>query len=152
MNLPKSLATLTALLLGTSLLPAQIRPGKGMQLHRDVIPQNTAGMIAPEPPPQTSRATTYITLTPDRTWKNLEGKTLQGKLIAFEDMVMEVAAGQIPEPPKPTAHPTVVKEGKVRLLIHKKPFVIDIHTLSAADQEEIRSIEAAHARKSSPTP
>lgn len=149
---PKHILPLCGLLLFTTCLSAQIRPGGGYSLDRDIIPQDSSRVVTPTPGPQTSRATTYITLTAERGWTNSDGKSLQGKLIAFEDMVIEVPAGETPEPPKPPAHPTVVKDGKVRLLINKKTFVLPLEKLSAADQEEIRKIESAHARKTPAQP
>ncbi len=140
------------LLVGASLLPAQIKPGGGHSFNRDAIPGGSSSVITPTPGPQTTRATTYITLTPERAWTNTEGKTLQGKLIAFEDMVIEMAVGQTPTPAKPPAHPTVLRDGKVRLLINKKPFVLPLDKLSAPDQEEIQKIESAHAPKAAPNP
>lgn len=142
---------LCANLIGAFSLSAQFKPGGGISLDRDAIPGGSSTII-PKAPPQTTRATTYVTLTPDRSWTNSEGKTLQGRLIAFEDMVIEVPVGQTPEPSKPPAHPTVVKDGKVRFYINKKPYVLPLEKLSAADQEEIRKIESAHARKAEPNP
>ncbi len=154
--MPQSLKILFVVcpsLFASSILSAQIRPGDGHFFNRDVIPRDSSRVIPPKPVPQTNRATTYITLTLERAWTNSEGKTLQGKLIAFEDMVVEVPAGQTIEPAKPPAHPTVVdKEGKVRLLINNKPFVLPLDKMSPADQVEIRKIESAHAPKPKPNP
>ena len=145
------LLCLCAYLIGSSCLSAQFKPGGGISLDRDAIPGGSSAII-PKPAPKTTRTTTYVTLTPDRKWTSSEGKTLQGKLIAFEDMIIEVPVGQTPEPSKPPAHPTVIKEGKVRFFINKKPYVLALDKLSAADQEEIRKIESAHAPKAEPNP
>ena len=116
-------------------------------MDREIIPKDTASVTTPKPGPQKQRVTTYITLTEDRGWTNLDGKTLRGKLIAFEDMVVETTADRPPVAVSPPAHPTVVKDGKVRLLINGKLFVVAVDTLSVADQEEIRKIKFAHAPK-----
>jgi len=130
---------------GMGSLHGQIRPGGGRSLDREIIPQDTASVVPPKPGPQKYRVTTYITLTEERAWTNLEGKTLRGKLIAFEDMVVETTANRPPPAVSPPAHPTVMKDGKVRILINRKPFVIAADTLSLADQDEIRRIKFAHA-------
>jgi hypothetical protein len=98
------------------------------------------------------RATTYITLSPERVWKNKKGKEVTGKLIAYEDIVVELAPGQDAVAAKPVERPTVIKEGKVRLLVGKRPTAVALDQLSTGDQEEIRRIEKSLAASPTPTP
>lgn len=100
------------------------------------------------PAPAKQRYTTHIVLSESRVWQNLDGRTLEGKLLAFEDVVTEVVAGAgEPPAPVPPANPTVVRNGKVRLLVGKKPFELPLTNLVKADQEFIESIRAALAKK-----
>jgi hypothetical protein len=116
-------------------------------LDRDADPSGGASVIVPPPKPQVTRTTTYITLTPTREWTSADGKTLMGNLIAFEDMVVESTAGQqAPAPLVPPANPTVIKDGKIRLLVNKKAFVLAMEKLSAADQEVVLQRHEAFKR------
>lgn len=99
------------------------------------------------------RYTTHIVLSTERIWTSTEGKLLEGKLIAFEDMVVEAAQGAAAPPnPTPPASPTVTKDDKVRLLIKKKPVEVAIQRLSAGDQEFIEQTRKAYTKKTPPTP
>lgn len=94
------------------------------------------------------RHVTYIVLYEYRMWTSTEGKPLEAKLIAFEDLVVE-APKDAAEPvmPTPPAHPTVTREGKIRLLVGKKPVEIALDRLSQADREFIDQMKAALAKK-----
>jgi hypothetical protein len=99
------------------------------------------------------RYTTHIVLSTERIWTSTEGKLLEGKLIAFEDMVVEAAQGAAAPPnPTPPASPTVTKDDKVRLLIKKKPVEVAIQRLSPGDQEFIEQTRKAYTKKTPPTP
>ena len=126
--------------------------GGSRSLNRDAIPGGSSGAEIKQPPPPVRRATTYITLSPERVWKNKEGKEVTGKLIAHEDIVVELAPGQEAVAAKPVAHPTVVKEGKVRLLVAKRPTAVALDQLSTEDQAQVRHIEVSLAPKPNPTP
>ena len=103
--------------------------------------------------PAKNRYITHVTLSESRIWQSVEGKSLEGKLLAFEDQVIEVPAGSpMPATPEPPKHPTVLKDGKVRLLIGKKPFEIPLSRLIKADQEFIEQIRAGIARKAEKQP
>jgi hypothetical protein len=82
--------------------------------------------------PQTSvRTVTHIVLGEPRQWKLSNGKFYVGKLIAFEDIVVEGnAAGAAPVLPK---NPTVMREGRVRLLVNAKP--VEVQFDHFADEE-----------------
>lgn len=93
------------------------------------------------------RHVSYIVLFEYRMWQSTEGKPLEAKLLAFEDLVAEAPAGTTPEMPPPPARPTVVRNDSVRLLVGKKPVVVPLARLSEADREFITGIEAALTRK-----
>ena len=105
-------------------------------------------------PPQKIRYTVHLILSELRQWTSADGKTMHAKLIAFEDLVAETPKG-VDEPTvsDPPAHPTVVRDGKVRLVFNnskKKPFLLPLNRLSQPDREFIEKTRLAHAKK--PTP
>ena len=96
----------------------------------------------------TARYTTHIVLVEYRMWTSIEGKPLEGKLIAFEDMVAEVPKGSAePKLSPPPALPTVVRDEKVRLLVNRKPVEVPLNRLSTADIEFIAQIKGALEKK-----
>jgi hypothetical protein len=91
------------------------------------------------------RYTTHVVLSESRIWTSAEGKPLEAKLLAFEDLVVEKAQGnETPDLPEPPKHPTVVRDGKVRLLIGKKPVELPLARLSQADRDFVERIRRAH--------
>ncbi len=95
---------------------------------------------------------TYVVLSPQRQFRSTDGKSLSGKLIAFEQTVTE-RAGNTPasdDPAKPTpppappsvGKPTVIKDGKVRLLVNSKPFELPLARLSEDDRKFVEGIRA----------
>jgi hypothetical protein len=89
------------------------------------------------------RYVTHIVLCENRMWTNTEGKPLEAKLIAFEDLVAETPKGAAdPVMPAPPAHPTVTRNGKIRLLVNKKAVEIALDTLSQPDREFIDQMKA----------
>ena len=94
------------------------------------------------------RYVTHIVLFQNRWWTNTEGKLVEAKLIAFEDMVAEAPKGGAePKFPGPPSHPTVIKDGKIRLLVNQKPVECPLEKLSQQDREFVDQIKAALARK-----
>ncbi len=87
----------------------------------------------------------YIALSESRQWTSNDGKTLVGKVIAFEQMEQVLADGQTdsPEAPKLPARPTVIRDGKARLLVQQKPFELPLERLSEADQTFVRQLDEA---------
>lgn len=98
------------------------------------------------------RYTTHIILSVSRFWTSNDGKLLEGKLIAFEDMVVEAAKGAPPPTPEPPKHPTVVKGDKVRLLVNKKPVEVAVSRLSQGDREFIEQTRKSYEAKTPPNP
>lgn len=91
----------------------------------------------------------YVSLSEARQWTSNDGKALVGKLIAFEQMEEILTEGQAAstEAPKLPARPTVIRDGKARLLVQQKPFELPLERLSEADQEFIRQIDLAIAKQ-----
>lgn len=99
------------------------------------------------------RYTTHITLSVSRLWTSTDGKLLEGKLIAFEDLVTEAPKGNQPPPaPEAPKHPTVVKDGKIRLLIRQKPVEVALSRLSQGDREFVEQTRKAYGKKEPPAP
>lgn len=111
----------------------------------------SVGVTAPKPQ-TTVRTTTYIALGDARQWRSTDGKSVLGKLIAFEDIVVETQSGSgaKPAPADQRAmpdNPTVVRDGKARLLIDNKPFEVPLERLSEDDRKLVASIRDAVAAK-----
>lgn len=95
----------------------------------------------------------YISLSEARQWTSNDGKALVGKLIAYEQTEEVLAEGQTAstEAPKLPVRPTVIRDGKARLLIQQKPFEVPLDRLSEADQEFIRALDTAIAKQAAGT-
>ena len=99
-----------------------------------------------------NRYTTHIVLSEPRTWQHADGRTLEGKLLAFEDVVAEVPAGGTPPVPVPPANPTVIRNGKVRLQVGAKIFELALTSLAKADQDFVETIRAGITKKAAVKP
>ncbi|MBN8420304.1 MAG: hypothetical protein J0L73_15405 [Verrucomicrobia bacterium] len=104
----------------------------------------------PQPaPPTKTRLTSYFILGDPRQWKSTDGKSLLGSIIIFEDAVIEFeaaspaaareAANKAP-PPKMPDKPTLIREGKIRLLVSQKPVEIPLERLSEADRKYVEDL------------
>ncbi len=115
---------------------------------RDIGDAATGGVQVIPPggtEPKKARYITHIILSVSRQWMSTDGKLVEGRLIAFEDIVVEAEAGAAPPAnPAPPAHPTVVRDGKVRLLIKQNPVELAITRLSAGDQEFIQQTQKSY--------
>lgn len=101
--------------------------------------------FTPAKPQTTVRTITHIVLGNPRQWKLSDGKFYLGKLIAFEDLVTEGnAAAAQPVVPK---NPTVVRDGKARLLVNAKPFEIALDRFGDEERKFIESTRIAIAAK-----
>lgn len=136
-----------------ALLPAQVVPATPKKFTTRSLSESSSTGIssAPKPPEITTRMVTYFALSEPRQWKSADGRSLLGKLIAFEDMVVEAkganaaaskAAAAAP-PPEPPAKPTVIKDGRVRLLVNSKPYEVALDRLSEGDRKFAEDIKAA---------
>jgi hypothetical protein len=106
---------------------------------------SSASVGAKKPENQTViRTTTYWTLSGARQWTNADGKPLLARMIAFEDITVEQVKGQpAPEAPKLPGKPTVVKNGKVRLMVGQQLYEIAVEKLSEKDREFIDTMKRA---------
>lgn len=107
----------------------------------------TLGPSTPAPSTKV-RYLMHVTLCEPRQWKSSDGKSLLGKLIAFEDLTVETEKGAAPPPMTPPANPTVIKDGKARLLVDTKTYELPLERLSPADRAFVESIRDAVARQS----
>jgi hypothetical protein len=100
---------------------------------------------------QGSRSQHYIThiiLFEPRIWTSGDGRTVTATLIAFEDLHAEgLIGGPPPKMPASPERPTVVKDGKIRLLVNRKPMEMILTNLSVDDQEFIDRMRVAIATK-----
>ncbi|MFZ4767006.1 MAG: hypothetical protein ACOYMN_18800 [Roseimicrobium sp.] len=112
---------------------------------------STGGSINLTPPAPPSepkvRYITHVSLSEARQWQSNDGKSLLGKLIAFEDVTVEVAKGAPVPAFTPPANPTVIRDGMVRLLINGKPYELKLERLRAADRSFIEQVATAVAKK-----
>ena len=95
------------------------------------------------------RQVTYLTLTPLRQWNSTEGKSLMGKLIAWEETVTTTRGTATPatESAAITTKPTVVRNNKARLLIETKAVEVPLDRLAAEERQFIQDLQSAIARK-----
>ena len=142
-----AIITVSATPVGSAQIVVPATPKKFVT--RPIIGGTSTGAVTVEPPttPPLTRYITYFVLADARAWTNLEGKEILGKLIAFEDLESKVPAGtaQLPTP-TPLPHPTVVRDGKVRLLVNNKTSVVALNSLSQPDREFIEKVRAARAK------
>lgn len=99
--------------------------------------------FTPQKPQVTMKTITHIVLGEPRQWMMSDGKFFVGKLIAFEDLVAEGHAAT-PAVPK---NPTVLRNGKARVLVNSKPFEIALERLGAEERKLIEDTSAAVAAK-----
>ncbi len=100
---------------------------------------------APLAPAQTKvRTTTHIVLGEPRQWKMADGKSFVGKLIAFEDIVIEGTAAAPMNVPK---KPTVVRNATARFYVNSKVYELALDKLGAEERKFIEDTSAAIAAK-----
>ena len=105
---------------------------------------STIGYSQPKPPPATVRTTTHIVIGEPRQWKMTDGKSFVGKLIAFEDIVIEGTAAQPMNVPK---KPTVVRNATARFYVNAKVYELALDKLGAEERKFIEDTSAAIAAK-----
>ncbi len=139
------------------LAAAQVVPAHPEGFTKRSIGGVSSGSVEVQPrnggTPETVRYVTHIILSTDRFWTSTEGKLIQGKLIAFEDMVAEAPKGAEPPPsPAPPESPTVVRDGNIRLLIKNKPVVVPLTRFNTGDLEFVEQVRKACTRKATVKP
>lgn len=103
-----------------------------------------------KPAASKARLVSYFSLSDVRQWKSADGRSLLGSIIAFEDAVVEIdaatpaaareAAQKAPAPALP-AKPTLLRDGKVRLLVNNQPFEVQLATLSDEDRKFVEELQ-----------
>lgn len=113
---------------------------------------NTGVSINSTPQPTTTKArlVSYFSLSELRQWKSSDGRSLMGSIIAFEDAVVELdaanvaaareAAQKAPAPALPSKI-TLIRDGKVRLLVSNKPFEVRLEKLSDEDHKFVEELQ-----------
>ncbi len=139
------------------LAAAQVVPAHPEEFTKRSIGGVSSGAVEVLPKsgenPQTFRFITHIVHSVDRFWTSTEGKLIQGKLIAFEDMVTEAPKGAEPPPnPVPPETPTVVRDGNIRLLIKNKPVVVPLTRFGTGDLEFVEQVRKAYTKKAAAKP
>lgn len=113
---------------------------------------NTGVSINSTPQPSTTKAklVSYFSLSDARQWKSIDGRSLLGSIIAFEDSVIEIdatnpAAAREAAQKAPAAAPpakfTLIRDGKVRLLVNNKPFEVPLEKLSDEDRKFVEELQ-----------
>lgn len=127
-------------------VPAQAVPTTPTKFDTKPVtgPTSSAGAtIAPNSTKPVIRQTTYLTLSDLRQWTSTDGKTLMGKLIAWEETVTNSTAAPAPVADKPiTGKPTVLKNNKARLLVDRKAYEIPLERLGPAEQKFIQELHS----------
>ena len=100
-------------------------------------------------PARSVRQVTYLTLSPLRQWNSTDGKSLMGKLIAWEETVTTTQgiAAPAPQTAPITSKPTILKENKVRLLVETKAYEVPLDRLAADERKFITDLQTALAVK-----
>jgi len=155
MKIYPAIFSATALMAG--LLGAQVVPAHPDGFAKRSVGGTSLGGVEVSPKddgkPNKARYITYIILSVDRFWTSTEGKLIQGKLIAFEDMVTEAPEGAEPPPnPTPPESPTVVRDESIRLLINNKPVVVPLSRFGKGDLEFVEQVRKAYTKKASAEP
>lgn len=126
-------------------------PGQGRNFNRrQGGDANSGGVtIVPEDGAQKAKTSykTFLVLADSHAWTNSDGKVIQAKLIAFEDMLGDEAKSGEKSLAIPPVNPTVVRGGKVRLLLNQKPVEVAIDRLVQADRDFIEKIRVLHTKK-----
>lgn len=101
--------------------------------------------------PTKTKLTSYFMLGEPRQWKSTDGRSLLGTIITFEESVIEfdaanpAAAREAVEkapPAKLPDKPTLIRDGKVRLLVNKKPVEVPLERLSEDDRKYVDDLNA----------
>jgi hypothetical protein len=103
----------------------------------------SVGVKAPDSKPAPEVWTiSYYSLTPLRQFTSSDGKSILAKLIAWEELRVQGTTTAAPALP---STPTVIKGGKIRVLVGQQPREIPLEKLSAADQAFIKNHPATKA-------
>ena len=129
---------------------AQVVPTTPTKFSTKPVGAATATTGAAINPPSTAptvKQITYLTLSPLRQWTSTDGKTLMGKLIAWEETVTSGPTPQSATAPPVTTRPTVLKNNQVRLLVDRKAYPVALERLDPDARKFIGELEAQLAAK-----
>ena len=114
--------------------------------------QGGVGLAPKDPNLGKTQYTTRIMLSDSRNWTSTDGKLIEGRLIAFEDLVVEAPKNAAPPPPpKAPEKPTVIRNEKVRIQLSNRKIVeIPLTRLSEEDREFVANIHKTYHGE--PTP
>lgn len=146
-------ACLAGLMAASSMATAQVTPTTPTKFGTRTLDASgaSAGIVStPKPSQVTTRVITFFTLSQSRQWKSSDGRSLVGKVVAFEDLVTTSTTGSPAAPaaaPAMPANPTVVRDGKVRLLVDGKPYEVPLDRLSEEDRKFVEALRTAVAPK-----
>lgn len=150
--------TLLVLVAVTVPLSAQvINPTTGRKFEtRTINGNNGSGGVsinttAKPAPPTKTKLTSYFIFGEPRQWLSNDGKSLLGSIIAFEESVIEFEAADAAAareavakapPAQMPEKPTLIRDGKARLLVNKKPVEVPLERLSEADRKFVEDLNA----------
>lgn len=141
--LAATLAFLAAFPLTAQVVPTT--PAKfGTRGIGDDVKGGGAVNATPTRPQTVLKTTTHIVLGEPRQWKMADGKSYIGKLIAFEDIVL---MGNAPAPASVPKNPTVVREGRARLLVEAKAYEVPLQNFGDEERKFIEEVRVAVAAK-----
>ena len=91
-----------------------------------------ASITTPKASPlkKATKKITYLAVTDDKAWINTEGKTIKGRLIAFD-----------PGNKEKFIPPTIIKDNNVRMLIGTKAYVFSLEKLKEENRKEILNLK-----------
>jgi hypothetical protein len=144
----KALCTSVALSLAASLaVRGQVVPTTPTKFTTRGIGDSTASSsvgVATVKPQVATRTITHIVLGEPRQWKLVDGNSFIGKLIAFEDIVVEAQKGAAPATaPAVPAKPTLVRNGNARFLVNSKPYELPMARLGPEERKFIEETREA---------
>ncbi len=150
-------AFLLIFLVTASLSAQVINPTTGKKFEtRDLNGSGGSGGVSinaatkPASPTKT-KLTSYFILGEPRQWKSKDGRSLLGAIITFEESVIEfdaanpAAAREAVEkapPAKMPEKPTLIRDGKARLMVNKKPVEVALELLSDDDRKYVEDLNA----------
>jgi hypothetical protein len=149
-------AWLILLAMATPLCAQVVLPATGRKFDTRTINGsggNTGVSVNPstKTPPTKTKLTSYFMLGDPRQWKSTDGKSLLGTIITFEESVIEFEAANPAAakeavdkapPAKMPDKPTLIREGKIRLLVNQKPIEVPLERLSEEDRKYVSDLNA----------
>lgn len=150
-----ALPALTSMLSAQAVTPIPVTPTTPQSFKIKPVGESASAgaTVAPSAVPAVKQ-TTYVTLGSPRQWKSADGNSRIGTLIAWEQSVLTIpvtdknnpAAGKA-TPPSIAGKPTIVRDGKIRLLIERKAYEVPLDRLGSDEQDYIQKFQTSLAAK-----